>query len=312
MNDRLRVFAGPANPRLGVAVCERLGIAPAGYECHRFPDGEIEIALTGSVRGRDVYILQATSPPVEQHVFELLMLADACRRAGAARLTGVMPYVGYARQERRSVRGSLGARVAAAVVETSRVERLILVDAHSSTLEACFDVPVDHLTAVPLLAGAAAPHLPPESVVVAPDLGAVRRARDFARILRLPMAFVHKTRTSGEEVAAHGVTGNVQGRVPFIVDDMLSTGGTIEAAAGALRAAGAREPLVVAVTHLLLAGRAREVLAGLPLARVLATDSVEVDAGPPPLEVATIAALLADAIRRHHRDEPLVDLRGRA
>jgi ribose-phosphate pyrophosphokinase len=148
------------------------------------------------------------------------------------------------------------------------------------------------------------------SVVVAPDLGAVKRAREFARVLQVPMAFVHKTRLSGEEVEAHAVIGDVRHRVPLVVDDMLSTGGTIEAAVNALRAAGALEPMAVAVTHALLVGRARDVLRRLPVSRLIAGDTVAIERpAEPHLEVTSVAPLIATAIRRDHRDESLADLR---
>ncbi|MGH9348824.1 MAG: ribose-phosphate diphosphokinase [Vicinamibacterales bacterium] len=313
MDNRMTVFVGPANPRLGVEVCEILRLAPAVYDCRRFPDGEMLIDIRESVRGRDVFLLQSTSPPVERHLMELLLLADACRRAGAARLTAVIPYFGYARQDRRTERRSLGARVAANVIGSAGFDRLMLIDAHTPAIEGFFDVPIDHLTAVPLLARAAAPALRDDSVVVAPDLGAVKLAREYARLLQVPMAFVHKTRLDGEEVEAHGVIGDVRGRRPLVVDDMLSTGGTLEAAMGALRAAGAAEPVTVAVTHALVVGRARDVLRKLPLTRLLATDTVTIEPpAVPDLEVTSVAPLIATAIRRNHRDESLADLRAPA
>jgi ribose-phosphate pyrophosphokinase len=310
MNDRMTVFAGPASPRLGAEVCEILRLTPAVYECRRFPDGEILIDVQESVRGRDVFLIQATSPPVEEHLMELLLLADACRRAGAGRLTAVVPYFGYARQDRRSGRRPLGARVAASALSTGGFDRIMLIDAHTPAIEGFFEIPIDHLTAVPLLARATAPAIREKSVVVAPDLGAVKLAREYARILRTPMAFVHKSRLDGEEVEAHGVIGDVHGRHPIVVDDMLSTGGTIEAAVGALREAGALEPTTVTVTHALVVGRAREILERLPLARLIATNTVSRTTRPVPhLEITSVASLLATAIRRNHRDESLADLR---
>ena len=311
MNDRLTVFAGPASVHLGQQVCDSLQVAPAAYDLRRFPDGELQVEVGESVRGCDVFLVQATSPPVEQHLMELLLLADACRRAGARRLTGIVPYFGYARQDRRTGRCSLGARVVADAISTAGFERLLLIDAHTPAIEGFFDVPIDHLTAVPLLAHAVAPSITDHSIVVAPDLGAVKRAREYARLLQVPMAVIHKTRLDGDEVEAHSVIGDVRGRVPLIVDDMLSTGGTIKAAVGALRAAGAMEPVAVVVTHLLLVGQARELLRTLPLSRLIAGDTVAI-AGPvePYLEVTSVAQLIATAVRRCHLGESLADLRG--
>jgi ribose-phosphate pyrophosphokinase len=313
VENRITVLVGPASGHLGAGVCESLRISPAPYECRRFPDGEAQVEVHESVRGHDVYILQATSPPVEEHLMQLLLLADACRRAGAARLTGVIPYFGYARQDRRSSRRSLGARVAANIIASGSFDRLMLIDAHTPAIEGFFDVPLDHLTAVPLLARAAAPSVGESSVVVAPDLGAVKLARAYANELHVPMAFVHKTRLDGDAVEAHAVIGDVRGRRPLIVDDMLSTGATIDAAVGALRAADAVGPMSVAVTHALLVGRAPEVLQRLPLTRVMATDTVATrPPTPPQLEIISVASLVATAIRRNHRDESLADLRASA
>jgi ribose-phosphate pyrophosphokinase len=305
----LMLVAGPASARLGADVADLLHVSPVAYDCRRFPDGELQIDLRESVRGRDVFVVQSTCPPVELHLMELLLLADACRRAGADRLTGVIPYFGYGRQERRTDRRSLGARVAADAIATGGFDRLMLIDAHTPAIEGFFDMPIDHLSAAPFLAHAAEPLLREHSVVVAPDLGAVKRAREFARLLQLPMAFVHKTRLTGAEVEAHGVIGDVQGRLPFIVDDMLSTGATLEAAVRVLRAAGAALPVTVAVTHPLLVGRARDVLRSLPIALLLATDTVPVESPLESIEIVSVASLMATAIRRDHRDESLADLR---
>jgi ribose-phosphate pyrophosphokinase len=309
MDDGIAVLPGPASPRLGAEVCEILRVTPTPYECRRFPDGEIQVDLLASVRGRRVVIVQSTSPPVEQHLMELLLLADACRRAGAARLTAVIPYFGYARQDRRADRRSLGARVAADAIATGRFDRLMLIDAHTPAIEGFFTMPIDHLTAIPLLARAAAPILREPAVVVAPDLGAAKLARAYARLLDAPMAVVHKTRLDGEAVEAHAVMGDVKGRTPLIVDDMLSTGGTLEAAVGALRAAGALEPMSVAVTHALVVGRARDVLRALPIDHLIAGDTVAVEPPVPHLEVTSVAPLIATAVRRDFRGESLADLR---
>jgi ribose-phosphate pyrophosphokinase len=306
----MAVLAGPASVRLGNEVSELLQVEALPHTCQRFPDGEMQVDLQASVRGRDLYLLQSTSPPVDQHLIELLLLADACRRAGAARLTGVLPYFGYARQERRTNRRSLGARVAADVAATGGFERLMLIDVHTQAIEGFFDVPIDHLTAVPLLAEAAQRWLGNAPVVVAPDLGAVKLAREYGRLLQAPIAFVHKTRLSGHEVEAHSVIGDVSHRTPLIVDDMLSTGGTVEAAISALRQAGALEPVTVVVTHALLVGTARQLLRRLPIARLIVGNTVALEnTADLPVEVTSVAPLIATAIRRNHYDESLADLR---
>jgi ribose-phosphate pyrophosphokinase len=224
----------------------------------------------------------------------------------------VLPYFGYARQDRRTQRRSLGARVAANIITAGRFDRLMLIDAHTPSIEGFFDIPIDHMTAVPVLAEAVKRSVRGHPVVVAPDLGAVKRAREYARVLQAPMALVHKTRLSGEMVEVQGVIGEVRNLVPVIVDDMLSTGGTIEAAVGALRAAGALEPMTGAVTHALLSGRARDILRRLPMERLFVGNTVPINVEAElPLEVASVAPLIATAIRRNHYDESLVDLRVR-
>ena len=310
MEAPLTILAGSASARLGAAICEVLDVRPVRHETRRFPDGELQVELAQSVRGHDVFLIQSTSPPVDQHLIELLMLADACRRAGAIRLTCVIPYFGYARQDRRAGRRSLGARVAADVIASAAFHRLVLIDAHTPAIEGFFSVPIEHLTAAPLLARAAAPFLSEHAVVVAPDLGAVKLAREYSRQLRLPMAVVHKTRLDGEAVEATAVMGNVAGLSPLIIDDMLSTGSTVEAAVAVLRTAGARDPMTVAVTHALLVGRARETLPRLGLAHVVASDSVECD-GPAglPFMTVSLAPLMAATIGHLHRDESLPEMR---
>lgn len=305
------LVGGAANPPLVAAVARLLQVEPTSGQAERFPDGEQHVDIAGPVRGRDVYVVQPTSPPVDQHVMELALLADACRRAGAGAVTAVAPYFGYARQDRR-VRGreAIGAHLACAVLHTAGVQRVVAVDLHSSAVAGFFPGPVEHLSAVPLLADALREALPPDPVVVAPDLGATKLAMRYARLLAAPMAVVHKLRMSGTEVAVQGIIGDVRGRTPVIVDDMISTGGTIEAAFHALVTAGAKAEVTVAATHALMVGTAVERLCALPIRRLVVTDS----AGPPPgpllpTQVVTVAPLLAEAIRRLHRNASLAELR---
>lgn len=303
MTHSMMILAGPASTQLGGRVAELLQLPQVAYDARRFPDGETQVELGDDVRDHHVCLIQSTSPPVDRHLVELLLLADACKRAGAERITGVIPYFGYARQDRRDVRQSLGARVAADLISNAGFSRLVIVDAHSPALEGFLAPPVEHLRAVRLLAAAARPLVGDDGVVVSPDYGGVKRAREFARLLGLPVAYVQKMRLSGHEVEAQSVFGEVRGRKPVIVDDMLSTGATIEAAVNALRDAGAAEPATVVVTHGLLVGDARKTLSRLPIARLIASDTVPLgDAGDVPLEIATVAPLIAAAIRGRRDD----------
>jgi ribose-phosphate pyrophosphokinase len=305
----LTLLAGTANPALAEAVAAQLGVPLSEREASRFPDGEMHVEIRTSVRGHDVYLIQSTSPPAEERLFQLVLLADACRRAGAARLTAVMPYVAYARQDRRPTgREPVGARLLADLLATGGFHRVVAVDLHSQALEGVFTLPLEHLTAVPLLV-AALPSLEGRGVVVAPDLGATKLAERYARLLNLPVAMVHKRRLTGERVTVRGVTGDVRGRTPLVVDDMITTGGTVEAAISALLDAGCAGDIAVAATHGLFVGEALQRLAALPVREVVVTDSVASSAADGPrLRRVSLAPLLAESIRRLHQDLSLADL----
>jgi ribose-phosphate pyrophosphokinase len=306
----LTIFAGSANVPLAATIAERLGVPLGDRRVQRFPDGELHVELQESVRGHDVYLVQPTSPGVEAHLLELLFLADACRRAGAAHCTAVVPYFGYARQDRRaSGREAVGARLIADLLAVGGLQRLLAVDLHSPTLEGFFAFPVEHVSAVSLLVEAVRPRLAPNTVVVAPDLGAVKLAERYARQLHLPMAIVDKERLTGEEVRVRRVIGQVAGCPVLIVDDMISTAGTVQAAVQALLAADARPEVIIATTHALLVGPALERLRGLPVRRVVATDSTLIPTDLPlPCQVVSLAPLLADVIQRLHNQQSLANL----
>jgi ribose-phosphate pyrophosphokinase len=304
------IFVGSANLTLAAAVAERMGLTLGTRALTRFPDSELHIEVQETVRGRDVYLIQPTSPPVHEHLFDLLMLVDACRRAGAARLTAVIPYFGYARQDRRANgRDPVGARLVADLLSTSGVGRVVALDLHSAALEGFFPFPLEHLSAIPILAKAAASAVPAESVVVAPDLGAVKLAERYARMLHMPIAVVNKTRLSGEEVEAKGIVGDVHARPILIVDDMITTGGTIAAAVNVVKAAGATSEVTVAATHGLFVGPAQQRLRVLGVKSFIVTDSVALAADLRlPVKVVSVAPLLAEAIRRLNGDQSLGDL----
>jgi ribose-phosphate pyrophosphokinase len=306
----LQILSGTANRPLGAAVARVLRKDPAPCDVERFPDGEFRPAV-GPVRGDDVYVVAPTGPPVNDNVMELLLLLDACRRAGADRVTAVVPYLGYARQDRRGEPGqAIGARVVTAALAGAGADRLVVVDPHSVAVEAMCDIPVEMLTAVPVLAAALARTVPDRAVLVAPDLGAVKLAERYASLLGLSVAVVRKTRVSGTRVRAKELIGDVEGRPTVVVDDMISTGATIAAAVDVLLAHGATTDVVVAATHGLLVGSADEQLRALSLRQLLVTDSLEPGRDRSvPLEVESIAPLLAEAITCLHHDRPLDHLR---
>jgi ribose-phosphate pyrophosphokinase len=309
------LFAGSANPSLADAVARELGFRLGERDLRRFPDGELHVEIRESVRGHDVYLIQPTSPPAEGHLLELLMLADAANRAGAARLTAVVPYLGYSRQDRRaSGREAVGGRLVADLLGLGGLlRRVVAVDVHSSAIEGFFGTPLEHLSAVPLLVDRIRSYATANGVVVAPDLGAAKLAERYAAPLGLPAAMVHKTRLSGSDVRVRSVTGDVRGHAPILVDDMISTGGTVEAAMEALLAGGCEPEFTVVASHGLFVGPAVERLKAAPLKRIIVTDSVAAAEGLPlPLEVVSLAPLLAEAVDCLHNDRSLGGLLARA
>jgi ribose-phosphate pyrophosphokinase len=304
------LLSGSANRPLAEAIAQQLEMPLGNATVERFPDREAHVKLEESVRGRDVYLLQPTSPPADEHLIELLLLADASWRAGARRLIAVVPYFGYARQDRRAEgREPVGARVVADLLQLGRFDRLVVVDPHSRPLEGFFSIPVESVTAVPTLATAVRGFLPSESVVVAPDLGAAKLADAYAAALDLPVAVIHKSRLSGEAVSVRGIMGDVRSKAPLVIDDMITTGGTIEAAIETLLAHDCRPEITVAATHGVFVSGAAARLARLPIRRGWVTDSVLPGSElPPHFEVVSIRGLLAGAIRRLREDLSLSSL----
>ena len=303
-----RLVPGSGTEALASAVAAQLGTELTPCEVERFPDGELRPAVA-EVRGDDVFVLRSTGPPVNEHVVELLLLLDACRRAGADRITAVVPYFGYARQDRRGKPGeAVGSRVLADAVASCGADRLLVVDPHTAALEAVSSIPCDMLTAARVVADAVRPSIPEGAVIVAPDLGATKLAERYASLLgHRPVAVVRKTRVSGEEVQAHELVGQVRGRTAVIVDDMISTGRTIEAAMRVLESHGAAPAPTVVATHGPLVAGAIDRIARLDVRGVYLTDTLPV-AEAETLHVCTVSALLADAIDRLTHDRPLDDL----
>ncbi len=302
------IVNGSANHALGAAIARELGVDLCASTVERFPDGEMRIEIEEPIRGRDVYIVQPTAPPVSDSLMELLLWGDAARRAGAARTIALVPYFGYARADRRTREGQpLASALVGELLGRARFERVVAVDLHAPAIEGSIPMPVDHLSALPVLIDAIAAQLPNNAIIVAPDLGALKRANTIARHLKLPVAIVHKSRQSGTEVSVHAVVGEVRDRAPVIVDDMISTGSTIVAAAEALRSHGAAPELVIAATHGLFVSSALDRLSKLNPTRIIATDSIALPANAL-IREASIAPLLAEAIRRLDARSSLSDL----
>jgi len=292
------LFSGRTDSSLPTKLAAALGIKPGRRLIEDFADGEIRVEVKEGVAGRDVFVLQSTVSPAGRNLLELLLVADACRRRGAGRVTAVVPYFGYARQDRRtSGEEPIAARLMTDLLAT-RCDRIVAVDLHTAAIEGFSQVPLVHLSAVPLLAEAFREQRRDESVVVAPDAGAVKLAQRFGQLLRLPVAFVDKVRRSDRDVAVQAVTGEVKDRIPVLVDDMISTGGTMIAAAEALLKAGSRPEFSIVASHCLLVGQAAANLERLPIRRIVTTDSVDPQrVGNLAVEKYSLAPLLADSIR---------------
>lgn len=308
--DDFVLFGGTANPRLAEAVARELGVALGRSRVVRFPDGELSVSLLDSVRRKDVYVVQPTSPPVNDHLMELLAFADVCRRAAAARVTAVVPYFGYARADRRDRRREpITASMVAALMQTAGIHHVLSVDLHTPQVEGFFQVPVDTLSAVEAIARSLAGTLPADLTVVSPDAGRVRMATDYARLLGAPVAIIIKRRESGVQTEVTHLVGDVRGRACLIVDDMISTGGTMAESITALLTAGARPEIMVAATHGLFVHDARKKLSHPAVREVLVTDTVRVpEMDWPQLRVITIAPLIAGAVERLMADGSLGDL----
>ncbi len=311
----LTLICGRANRPLAEHVARILGLKPCDATADLFPDGEIRVHIHQTVRKKSVFIIQPTSPPVNDHLMELLLTVDALRRASAGMICAVIPYFGYARQDRKKRgRVPISARLMANLLETARVDRVLTVELHAGQIQGFFNVPVDHLRTDMVFTAHLSTQHPDwlnNLVVVSPDLGGVWRARRLTKELRAHMAIVEKHRQDSDEEAPEmmQVIGDVQGRDVLLVDDILSTGSTLCDAAGTLAEAGARS-LYAACTHGLFAGPALELVEKSALHKVLVTDTIHHEAGlsHPKVEKVTVAPLLADAIRRIHEGKSVSDL----
>jgi len=307
----LAILSGTGNPALAGAVAKSLGVPLGNRVLSRSPDGELRVEIQENIRARDVYLVQPTGPPLDRNLMELLFLTDACRRSGANHVTAIVPYFAYARQD-RSLTGqhALGARLVPDLLRMAGVGRVVAVDLHTTSVESAFSIPLEHVSAVNLLSKEVAPS-PRDGVVVAADMAALRMAERYGRALGLPIAIVAKVRLSDEEVVARNVIGDVRGRTPIIVDDMIITGATIEAALNAVGTFGATRNATVIASHGLFVGRAAQRLAALPIERMLVTDSVAISSDLTlPLKIVSLTPLLSQVISRLHKGERLGDLLG--
>jgi ribose-phosphate pyrophosphokinase len=307
--ERLRVFTGSAHPKLAHDICAHMGQPLGAASLQRFPDGEINLKIECDVRGADVFVVQPTCPPVHENLFELLSFADCLRRASADRITAVIPYYGYARKDRKDEgRVPINAKLVANLLVAAGYNRVVAIDLHAAQIQGFFDIPVDHLYARPVMIervrqlGAVSP------IVVSPDVGGVKLARAYAKDLDCDLAIIDKRRISGEVTQIEHVIGEVKGRDVVLVDDMVSTGGSIVDAARIVKQKGANKVFIVA-THAVLAGKAVEKLNSADVEKILFADTIPMPTAKiPKLELVSIAQLLARAIDRIHRSESVSKL----
>jgi ribose-phosphate pyrophosphokinase len=303
------MLAGSANRPLAEEISRYLGLPLGDVTLRRFSDGEIFVRINENVRGRDVYIIQPTSAPSDT-IMELLLLLDAARRASAARITAVVPYLGYARQDRKDQpRVAIGAKLIANMITTAGADRLLGVDFHAHQLQAFFDIPVDHLYAAPVITRYFREKQLENLVVVAPDVGAAKMARGFAKRLDGTIGIVDKRRPTANVAEVLNVIGDVEGRDCLLADDLIDTAGTMAESVAALKKRGARNVYCCA-THALLSGPAVERLANSAVSEVIVTDTVTIpdDKRFPQLTVLSVGDLIARAIRYTHSNESVSSL----
>ena len=308
----LKVFCGRANPPLGQRICEYLGIPLGRAKIDSFPDGETLVKIEEDIRGRDVFIIQPTCAPVNESIMELAIFLDCAKRASARRITAVVPYFGYARQDRKDEgRVPITAKLAANLIAAAGASRVLTMDLHAEQIQGFFDLPVDNLMAEPVLSRHFAAMNLDDLVLVSPDVGNVKRAQVYARRLGGDLAIINKRRVGGQDIEIGQVIGEVEGRSVLMMDDMITTAGTVASAADLCRRLGAKR-IFVGATHAVLCGPAIERLQAAPIEEVVVTDTVPV--GPqktealPKLRVLSVSDLMGEAIHRIHNDESVSSL----
>ncbi len=312
MRVGLKIFAGNSNPALAHAITRYMGIPLGIAMVGSFSDGEIQVEFRENVRGMDVFVVQSTCQPVNDNIIELLVMIDALKRASASRVTAVMPYYGYARQDRKvASRAPITAKLIADLITTAGADRVLTIDLHAGQIQGFFDIPVDHLYAGPIMAEAIkAQHNAFECTVVSPDAGGVERARAFAKKLGTNLAIIDKRRSKPNESEVMHVIGDVSGRDAILLDDMVDTAGTLVKAAQALEAAGARK-VYACCSHGVLSGEAIERINRSVIEKLYITDTIPTQKKAEncdKLQVESIAPLLGEAISRIHREVSVSEL----
>lgn len=299
----LKLFTGTANPRLGASVAEQLGVPLGNVDIHRFRCGEIYVRYLETVRGDDVFVIQPFAAPVNESLVEMLIMIDTLKRASADRITAVVPYYGYARQEKKDApREPISARMVADVLTTVGANRVVVIDLHAPAIQGFFNIPVDHLTALPMFVDfCKAKHIS-NGIVIAPDAGRVKTAERLASRLDMPVGVVYKRRPSHNVSEVTHVIGEVEGKTCIIIEDIIDTGGSVVNVVEALLKGGARPEVLVCATHAVLSSDAPVRLSHPAIAELVVTDTVPIPEGRmlDKISVLSVAPLIAEAIRRIH------------
>lgn len=307
----IKVFSGNANPALVKEICQRLNIPFGNALVGRFSDGEINVQILDNVRGMDVFVVQPTSSPVNRHLMELLIMIDALKRASAARITAVIPYYGYSRQDRKvQPRVPITSKLVADLITTAGADRVLTMDLHAGQIQGFFNIPVDNLFAAAVILDHIRTKNFSNLTVVSPDAGGVERARAFAKRLNASLAIIDKRRDKPNEAQVMNIIGDVQGRDCLLLDDMVDTAGTLTEGASALKSKGATR-IVAACTHAVLSGPATKRINDSPLDELITTNTIALDSKQQEcrkLTVLSVAPLLAEAIKRIHEESSLTTL----
>ena len=308
---QLKLFSGSAHPALASEIAEFLGVSMGHARLHRFPDTEVSFQIEENIRGTDVFVVQPTSAPVDQHLIELCVMIDAFRRSSASRITAVIPYYGYARQDRKDKpRVPISAKLVANLLSAAGANRVLTMDLHKAQIQGFFDIPVDHLFAAPVIIDHLARQTFPSLTIVAPDAGGAERARAYAKRLGGELAVIDKRRSDDGTAEVMNVVGDVAGRTCIIQDDIIDTAGTIVKAAGALKENGAARVFACAV-HGVLSGPAFEKIEKAPIEKLIVTNTIPLNgerAKSPKIVSLSVAKLLSQAIRSIHEESSVSSL----
>ncbi|UCD54873.1 MAG: ribose-phosphate pyrophosphokinase [Candidatus Omnitrophota bacterium] len=307
MRDKLSIFGGNSNIKLLKEICKLLRVKQGNASVTRFTDGEIQVKINENVRGNDVFVMQSTSFPANDNLVELLILIDALKRASADRITAVLPYFGYARQDRKDQpRVPITAKLIANLLSRAGASRVLTIDLHAGQIQGFFDIPLDHLYAINTFVEYFKKKNIENLVVVSPDVGGIKMARAYSKRLKADLAVVDKRRINDRQAEVMNIMGEVEGKNIIIVDDIIATAGSLAEAASALKNAGARD-IYATITHPVLCGPAIERIAASPLKELVVTDTIPIEDSKmiDKIKVLTLAPLLASAIKRIHNEESI-------